>query len=78
MEENYLDFFSDIYYKSERKINIKKYKADGNDEFLTLDVNIKTYKEKVKSFTEEKYRETYEMFVQELYFNKRIDFKIKK
>ena len=78
LEENYLDFFSDIYYKSERKINIKKYKADGNDEFLTLDVNIKTYKEKVKSFTEEKYRETYEMFVQELYFNKRIDFKIKK
>lgn len=78
LEENYLDFFSDIYYKSERKINIKKYKTDGKDEFLTLDVNIKTYKEKVKSFAEEKYREIYEMFVQELYFNKRIDFKPKK
>ena len=48
LEENYLEFFRNIYYKSEKRINLKKYTDDGRDEILILSDNIKTYKDKVE------------------------------
>ena len=30
LEENYLDFFLEVYYKSERNINLSKYQDDEN------------------------------------------------
>ena len=77
LEENYLDFFREVYYKSERNISLSKYQDDENNKtelFLTLPHNIKTYEDKVKSFNEAKYAQIYDKFIQELFFNKRFYF----
>jgi len=70
LEENYLDFFRNIYYKSEKRINLKKYTDDGRDEILILSDNIKTYKDKVEKFTDPEKRECYEKITRKLYINK--------
>ena len=77
LEENYLDFFREVYYKSERNISLSKYQDDENNKtelFLTLPHNIKTYEDKVKSFNEAKYAQIYDKFIQELFFNRRFYF----
>ena len=70
LEENYLDFFRNIYYKSEKRINLKKYTDDRRDEILILSDNIKTYKDKVEKFTDPEKRECYENITKKLYINK--------
>ena len=70
LEENYLEFFRNIYYKSEKRINLKKYTDDGRDEILILSDNIKTYKDKVEKFTDPEKRECYENITKKLYINK--------
>ena len=66
LKENYLTFFQEVYYKSERKISLKKY---GSDEILTLHDNIKTYKDKVNNFVDRNYAEVYESTIREFYIN---------
>ena len=66
-QENYLEFFRKIYYKSEKRINLKKYTDDGRDEILILSDNIKTYKDKVEKFTDPEKREGYEKITRKLY-----------
>ena len=70
LEENYLEFFRNIYYKSEKRINLKKYTDDRRDEILILSDNIKTYKDKVEKFTDPEKRECYENITKKLYINK--------
>ena len=70
LEENYLEFFRNIYYKSEKRINLKKYTDDGRDEILILSDNIKTYKDKIEKFTDPEKREDYEKITRKLYINK--------
>ena len=70
LEENYLEFFRNIYYKSEKRINLKKYTDDRRDEILILSDNIKTYKEKVEKFTDPEKRESYDNITKKLYINK--------
>jgi hypothetical protein len=69
-QENYLEFFRKIYYKSEKRINLKKYTDDGRDEILILSDNIKTYKDKVEKFTDPEKRECYEKITRKLFINK--------
>ena len=69
-QENYLEFFRKIYYKSEKRINLKKYTDDGRDEILILSDNIKTYQDKVEKFTDPEKREGYEKITRKLYIGK--------
>ena len=71
LKENYLTFFQEVYYKSERIISLSKY---GCEETLYLDEKIQTYKDKVKSFGEPTYEKIFEDYVYELYFHKNINF----
>ena len=54
------------YYKSERKINLKKY---GSDKILTLSEDIKTFQDKVNSFKDQKYAEIYKAMINQIYIN---------
>lgn len=71
LKENYLTFFQEVYYKSERIISLKKY---GSDEILCLDEKTQTYQDKVKSFEDPNYEKIYDDYVNELYFHKKINF----
>ena len=71
LKENYLTFFQEVYYKSERIISLSKY---GCEETLYLDEKIQTYKDKVKSFGDPTYEKIFEDYVYELYFHKNINF----
>ena len=69
-ELNYLFFFQNFYYKSEQKINLKKF-GSKNDVYISfLDKNDKiiTYQDKINSFADKIYAQTYQKFVEELYF----------
>ena len=69
-ELNYLFFFQNFYYKSEQKINLKKF-GSKNDVYISfLDKNDKiiTYQDKINSFADKNYAQTYQKFVEELYF----------
>ena len=71
LKENYLTFFQEVYYKSERIISLSKY---GSEETLYLDKKTQTYKDKVKSFGDPIYEKIFEDYVYELYFHKNINF----
>lgn len=66
LKENYMIFFKEVYYKSERKINLKKY---GSDKILTLSEDIKTFQDKVNSFKDQKYAEIYKAMINQIYIN---------
>ena len=69
-ELNYLFFFQNFYYKSERKINLKKFgsKTDVYISFLDKNDKIITYQDKINSFADKTYAQTYQKFVEEYYF----------
>ena len=69
--ENYITFFQKYYYKGEKNINLKDY---GCNEFLNLSDGIISHKDKIKSFKEPKYAQTYENYVRDLYFKNKINF----
>jgi hypothetical protein len=71
LEENYLIFFEKVYYKSERKISLTKY---GSDEILCLDAKTQTYRDKMKSFNDPIYETIFDNYVNELYFQRKINF----
>ena len=70
LDLNYLFFFRNFYYKSEQKISLKNFGSKNDDYITFLDKNDKiiTYQDKVKSFADKIYAETYQKFVEELYF----------
>ena len=69
--EKYFSFFQKYYYKGERNISLKEY---GCNEILTLSNEVISHKDKINSFKEPKYAETYENYVRDLYFNNKINF----
>ena len=69
--EKYFSFFQKYYYKGEKNINLKEY---GCNEILTLSNEVISHKDKINSFKEPKYAETYENYVRDLYFNNKINF----
>ena len=63
---NYLTFFQDVYYKSERNIILK---IDGkNIPFELSDEKLVMYKEHITSFSDKNYITRFEMFVRYKYF----------
>ena len=63
---NYLTFFQDVYYKSERNIILK---IDGkNIPFELSDEKLVMYKEHITSFSDINYITRFEMFVKDKYF----------
>jgi len=69
--EKYFSFFQKYYYKGEKNISLKEY---GSNEILTLSNEVISHKDKINSFKEPKYAETYENYVRDLYFNNKINF----
>lgn len=69
--EKYFSFFQKYYYKGEKNISLKEY---GCNEILTLSNEVISHKDKINSFKEPKYAETYENYVRDLYFNNKINF----
>ena len=74
LEENYLKFFRNIYYKSEKTISLKPYGIDTN---ITLSDNIKTFNDKI-NFKDKDYIEAIQKCVNNNYFEKKIVFDLKK
>ena len=73
-ELNYITFFRKYYFIGEKNISLKDY---GSNEILALDDCIITHPKKVQSFKDdEKYAQTYEYYVRNLYFPKKIEFKV--
>ena len=63
---NYLTFFQDVYYKSERNIILK---IDGkNIPFELSDEKLVMYKELIASYSDKNYITRFEMFVKDKYF----------
>ena len=73
LNENYLNFFKNIYYKSERVINLGKY---GRDVIVNLSDDIKMYKDIEK--TDKHYINIMDKYVNKNYFSITNFFKIKK
>ena len=76
LEENFLFFFQNVYYKSERTINLQKY---GVDAFLTLSKKVKLNKDKIKTFKDDKeYIKFYNQCINECYFDGKLMFQLVK
>ena len=62
LNENYLKFFQEVYYKSERIINI-------NGKTISLfGKNLKMYKNKIAEFKDQEYVEIFDKYVNDKYF----------
>ena len=72
-ELNYLYFFRNYYYKSEKLIYLKNL-GSKNNYFISLSDNyedkIITYQDKINSFQDKKYAEAYTKCIEELYLSK--------
>ena len=76
LEESFLFFIQNVYYKSERTINLHKY---GVDTFLTLSTKVKLYKDKIKTFEDDKeYIKLYNKCINECYFDGKLMFQLEK
>ena len=63
---NYLNFFRDVYYKSERNILLK---LEGKDiPFELSDEKLAMYKERIASFSDINYITRFEKYVKDKYF----------
>ena len=76
LDENFLFFFQNVYYKSERTINLQKY---GVGTFLTLSKDVKLYKDKINTFKDDKeYIKLYNQCINECYFDGKLKFQLEK
>lgn len=73
--ENYIKFFRNVFYKSEKTISLKPY---GNNDNITLSNNIKMFVDKLKSFKDKDYIESIKKCVEDNYFEKKIIFNLNK
>ena len=71
LNENYLYFFQNIYYKSEKIINLKHYGCDAN---ITLSNKIVMFNDKIKSFKDKDYIAAVQKCVKDNYFEKKVVF----
>ena len=72
LNENYLNLFRKIYYKSERNLNLKEY---GKDVDISLSEKIEMYRDIKES--DEEYINSLDKYVNKMYFSKN-KFKIEK
>ena len=71
LNETYLSFFQNIYYKKERSINLKKYEYD---ELIPLSKKVKLSIDKIKSFKDKYYIKIYNKCINDYYFNGQLVF----
>ena len=71
LNETYLSFFQNIYYKKERSINLKKYEYD---ELIPLSKKVKLSIDKIKSFKDKYYIKKYNKCINDYYFNGQLVF----
>ena len=71
LSQNYLYFFQNIYYKSEKIINLKHYGCDAN---ITLSNKIVMFNDKIKSFKDKDYIAAVQKCVKDNYFEKKVVF----
>lgn len=71
LEENYLSFFRNVYYKSERKINLRKY---GINEDIIISDDIIMYSDIINSFENKDYNKIIQCYVNEHYFDNKLFF----
>ena len=71
LEENYLSFFQNVYYKSERKINLAKY---GLNIDIILPDKIKMYNDILKSFEDKNCITLIQKYVNDRYFDNKLFF----
>ena len=66
LNQNYLSFFRNVYYKSERKLNLN---VDGKEIIINLTApRLAMYKDKLAGFEDKYYKEIYEKYVKDKYF----------
>ena len=75
LEENYLSFFQNVYYRSERKINLKKY---GIIRDIILSDDIKMYSDIIKSFEDKDNISMIQTYANYHYFNNKLFFHTEK
>ena len=68
-EKNYLLFFQNFYYVNCKSINIKDF-GNKDDVYINLSGKVITFQDKIDSFGDKIYAETYKSNVEELYFPK--------
>ena len=71
LEEKYLSFFQNVYFRSERKINLKKY---GLDIDIFLSDKIKMYNDIIKSFEDKNCINIIQRYVNKRYFDNKLFF----
>ena len=71
LNENYLYFFQNIYYKSEKIINLKHYGSETN---ITLSNKIVMFNDKIKSFKDKDYIAAVQKCIKDNYFEKKVVF----
>ena len=68
-EKNYLLFFQNFYYLNCKSINIKDF-GNKDDVYINISGKVITFQDKIDSFGDKIYAETYKSNVEELYFPK--------
>ena len=76
LDETFLFFFQNVYYKSDRTINLQKY---GVDAFLTLSVKVELHNDKISTFENDKdYIKLYNKCINDCFFDGKLLFKLEK
>ena len=76
LNETYLSFFQNVYYKSKRIINLHKDGVDGVDSF-TLSPEIELYEDKINTLKKEgdkEYLQNYQNYINICYFDGKLKF----
>ena len=76
LNETFLFFFQNVYYKSDRTINLQKY---GVDAFLTLSVKVELHNDKISTFENDKdYIKLYNKCINDCFFDGKLLFQLEK
>lgn len=76
LDETFLFFFQNVYYKSDRTINLQKY---GVDAFLTLSKEVELHNDKISTFENDKeYIKLYNKCINDCFFDGKLLFQLEK
>lgn len=78
LNENFLSFFQDVYYKNKRTINLHKY---GLDALIPLSEKVELCEDKIKTFKnleDKEYKKNYRKCIKDSYFDGKLMFHLEK
>lgn len=73
LDETYLSFFQNVYYKTERSIDLKKYNLDA---LVPLSKEVKLSIDQLQSFEEKEYVQLYKKCVNDYFFDGKLMFQL--